>query len=449
MIHPEAAGLKLTLRPPYRPQALNVSLNNAGIALLAALGALGIVMYVVKLITAWGDRAAWAYPTVVLMFILSTATAAPLIAYASRMAKGYWALPLRRIAALYAVPSLLSFVLLIPIMATLPPLEGRSNLWFGFSAGAPFLTDALALAILLLTGMALLWFSAVPDLAGPPSRVRAMGRWQRLLYLNWTGTTRQWKTLRAANLTLGAFYLMGYAFVHMLLTTDLGQSLLPGWRSGIFPVYSAVTGIQAGIATTLLTLALMRRFSPEAGRFIGDEQASALGKILLATVLMWFYFFWSDFLLVWYARLPSEVAAMQTTVAITYKLPFVLAAVLMLAVPFGLLIFNKIRQSLSRIGAVSALIIVGLIFDRIRFFVAPMANPSPFGHAMEELPAPVWPNALDVLFIIGVIGLMYAIYVFAAARIPVLNGWEMREGSMLRKERTFMKTHVLVIGKPD
>ena len=140
---------------------------------------------------------------------------------------------------------------------------------------------------------------------------------------------------------------------------------------------------------------------------------------------------------------------MQTTVAITYKLPFVLAAVLMLAVPFVLLIFNPIRQSLSRIGAVSALIIVGLIFDRIRFFVAPMANPSPFGHAMEELPAPVWPNALDVLFIIGVIGLMYAIYVFAAARIPVLNGWEMREGSMLRKERTFMKTHVLVIGKPD
>ena len=276
-----------------------------------------------------------------------------------------------------------------------------------------------------------------------------MGRWQRLLYLNWTGTTRQWKTLRAANLTLGAFYLMAYAFVHMLLSTDLGQSLLPGWRSGIFPVYNAVTGIQAGIATTLLTLALMRRFSPEAGRFIGNEQASALGKILLASVLMWFYFFWSDFLLIWYARLPSEVAAMQVTVAITYKLPFVLAAVLMLAVPFALLIFNSIRQSLSRIGMVSALIIVGLVFDRIRFYVAPMANPSPFGHSMEVLPAPVWPSTLDVLFIIGVIGLMYAVYVFAASRIPVLNGWEMREGAMLRKERAFMKTHVLVIGKPN
>ena len=102
MIAPEAAGLKLSLRPPYRPQALSISLNHAGIALLTALGVLGIVAYVIKLITAWGDRAEWAYPTVVLMFILSTATAAPLIAYASRMAKGYWALPLRRVAARYA-----------------------------------------------------------------------------------------------------------------------------------------------------------------------------------------------------------------------------------------------------------------------------------------------------------------------------------------------------------
>ena len=140
---------------------------------------------------------------------------------------------------------------------------------------------------------------------------------------------------------------------------------------------------------------------------------------------------------------------MQTTVAITYKLPFRLAATLMLVVPATLLIFNKVRQSLTRIAAVSALIVLGLIFDRIRFFIAPMANPSPFGHIMEELPAPYWPNALDVLFVIGFIGLMFAVFVYAASRIPVFNGWEMREGSMLRKERTFMKAHVLVIGKPD
>ncbi len=449
MIHPEAAGLHLALRPPYRPQALKVSPRHAGAAALAVLGALGVVTYVVKLVTAWGDRAAWAYPTVALMFVLSTATAAPLVAYASRMAKGYWALPVRRIAALYAVPSLLSFVLLIPIMAALPPLEGRSNLWFGFSGGAPFLTDALALSILLLTGLALLWFSAVPDVAGPPSRVRAMPPLRRWLHLNWAGTQKQWKLLRAANLTLGAFYLMGYVYVHMLLSTDLGQSLLPGWRSGIFPAYNALTGIQAGIATILITLALVRKFSPEAGRFIGDEQASALGKILLATVLMWFYFFWSDFLLMWYARLPGEVAAMQTTVAITYVLPFLLALFLMLLIPFVLLIFNRVRQSLTLVAGVSVFIVAGLVFDRIRFYVAPMANPEPFGHVMHELPAPYWPNALDVLFLVGMIGLMFAVYLYAAARVPILNGWEMRQGSMLRKERTFMRARVLVLGKPD
>lgn len=449
MIHPQPDGLNVSLRPPYRPQALKISSRNAALVILSVLASIGVITYVIKLITAWGDRAAWAYPTVALMFVISTATAAPLIAYASRLAKGYWALPLRRITMLYTVPSLLSFVLLIPIMATVPTLDGRANLWFGFSAGAPFLTDALALAILLLAGIAMLWFSAVPDMAGPPSRVRAMSPLRRLLYLNWIGSKRQWKVLRLANLTLGAFYLMGYAFVHMLLSTDLGQSLLPGWRSGIFPLYSAVTGIQAGIATTLITLALIRRFSPDAGRFIGNEQASALGKLLLATVLCWFYFFWSDFLLVWYARLPGEVTALQTNVAITYKLPFILAILLMLVIPFFLLIFNPIRQSLTRIAWVSVLIIVGLVFDRIRFFVAPMANENPFGHAVIQLPDPVWPNVLDVLFVVGTIGLMYGLYVLALTRIPILNGWELRQGSMLREERTYMKARVLVMGKPD
>ncbi|HCU74071.1 MAG TPA: hypothetical protein DGO43_09685 [Chloroflexi bacterium] len=449
MIHPEPDGLSLSLRPPYRPRALNISSGHIAVWVLALLSAIGVVAYVLKLITAWGDRAQWAYPTVALMFVLSTATAAPLLAYMSRLAKGYWALPLRRITALYAIPSLLSFVLLIPIMTTVPTLEGRANLWFGFSAGAPFLTDALALAILLLTGFALLWFSAVPDIAGPPSRVQAMSPLRRLLYLNWSGTKRQWKVLKLANLTLGAFYLMGYAFVHMLLTTDLGQSLLPGWRSGIFPLYSGVTGIQAAIATTIITLALVRRFSPEGRRFIGDEQAASLGKLLLATVLAWFYFFWSDFLLIWYARLPGEVTALQTNVAITYKLPFLLALFLMFILPFIALIFNPIRRSLARLAWVSLLVLVGLVFDRIRFFVAPMANESPFGHAVIELPAPVWPNPLDVLFVLGTIGLMYGIYVLALTRIPIFNGWELRQGTMLRKERTYMKAHVLVIGKPD
>ena len=452
MIKPEAAGLRLRLRPPFRPATIPINRRSAltiGVGLVAALG---VVMYVVKLFS-WGDRAEWAYPAAITMFVLSTVSAAPLVAFASRHARGYWGLPARRVVELFALPSMLCFVLLIPILGSLPPFEQdgvtRANLWFGFGGGAPFLTDQLAVSVMLLAGGALMWFAAVPDLAGPPSRVRAMPAWKRLLFLNWTGTKRQWVILRTSIRWISAFYLMMYVFVTMILTTDLGQSLLPGWRSGIFPAYHVITSFQGAIALIVITLYLLRRFAPSVGQFIGDEQAVSFGKLLLALTLFWFYFFWSDFLIVWYARIPSEVAAVQTNVAITYIVPFLIALSGQFLLPFFTLIFNPIRRNLSRLAAVSVIILIGLLADRIRLFVASMSHQNPFAHGLAELPAPYYPNVIDILFIIGVVGIVAGLYLWVLSRIPTPGGWEMREGAMYRREQKFMHTEVLVLGKPD
>ncbi len=452
MIKPELAGLELTLRPPFRPATIPISRGSALALVVGLLAALGIVMYVVKLFS-WGDRAEWAYPAAITMFVLSTVTSAPLLAFATRMARGYWGLPARRVLELFALPSLVSFVLLIPILGALPPFEQdgvtRANLWFGFGGGAPFLTDALAVSVMLLAGAALMWFAAVPDLAGPPSRVRAMPAWRRLLFLNWTGTKRQWVVLRTSMRWISAFYLMMYVFVTMILTTDLGQSLLPGWRSGIFPAYHVITSFQGAVALIVVTLYLLKRFAPSVGQFIGDEQAANFGKLLLALTLLWFYFFWSDFLLVWYARIPSEVAAVQTNVAITYIGPFLIAIGGQFVFPFVTLIFNPIRRKLSRLAMVSVVVLIGLLLDRIRLFVASMSSADPFSHGLAEIPAPYYPNTNDILFMIGVVGLVAAVYLWALSRIPTPGGWEMREGAMYRREQKFMKGEVLVLAKPD
>ncbi|MDE2990911.1 MAG: hypothetical protein OXU21_07595 [Chloroflexota bacterium] len=452
MIKPEAVGLSLSIRPPYRPSTIAINRKSAlaiGVGLLAALG---VVMYVVKLFS-WGDRAEWAYPAAITLFVLSAVSAAPLVAFASRMARGYWALPTRRVVELFALPSMVLFVLLIPILGSLPPFEQdgvtRANLWFGWGGGAPFLTDQLAVSVMLLAGGALMWFAAVPDLAGPPSRVRAMPAWKRLLFLNWTGTKRQWIVLRTSMRWISAFYLMMYVFVTMILTTDLGQSLLPGWRSGIFPAYHVITSFQGAVALIVITLYLLRRYAPSVGQFIGDEQAASFGKLLLALTLFWFYFFWSDFLLVWYARLPSEVAAVQTNVAVTYIVPFLIAMSGQFLIPFVTLIFNPIRRKLARLTAVSVIVLIGLLFDRIRLFVASMSSENPFSHGLAELPEPYYPNAIDILFMIGVVGIVAAIYLWVLTRIPTPGGWEMREGAMYRREQKYMHAEVLLLGKPD
>ena len=448
MIKPEAAALELSIRPPARAQALRPSLTHLALVALTLVALAGVAAYVIRL-TQWGDRAAWTYPTVALMYILSTATSAPLLAFATRMTRGSWALPARRVVELFAVPSLLAYALLIPLLATLPPLEGRANLWFGFSAGAPFVTDALALGGLLVLGLALLWFSAAPDLVASGRQVQAMPAWKRLLFLNWYGSKRQWTVMRRSLRLLGAMYLMLYVYVHMILTTDFGQSLLPGWKSGVFPAYHAVTGLQGALAITIVTLVLLRRFSPSTRKFIGDEQAVGFGKLLLALTLFWFYLFWSDFLVVWYARIPSESGAVQTQVAITYLAPFLIALAGLFLIPFVTLIFNSIRRRLTSLAWVSVVVLIGLGFDRVRLFVPAMGTKDPSLHSLESLAEPIWPDAVDVLVVVGMIALMALVYVWIASRIPVLAGWEMREGAMLRREQPFMRGHVLVIGKPD
>ena len=210
-----------------------------------------------------------------------------------------------------------------------------------------------------------------------------------------------------------------------------------------------ITSFQGAIALIVITLYLLRRFAPSVGQFIGDEQAVSFGKLLLALTLFWFYFFWSDFLIVWYARIPSEVAAVQTNVAITYIVPFLIALSGQFLLPFFTLIFNPIRRNLSRLAAVSVIILIGLLADRIRLFVASMSHQNPFAHGLAELPAPYYPNVIDILFIIGVVGMVAGLYLWVLSRIPTPGGWEMREGAMYRREQKFMHTEVLVLGKPD
>ena len=120
-----------------------------------------------------------------------------------------------------------------------------------------------------------------------------------------------------------------------------------------------------------------------------------------------------------------------------------------LFIPLAFLIFNGVRRNLNLLTTVALIIIIGQIFDRIRLFVPAMSSADPFAHEFEELPAAVAPSVTDILFIVGFLALAALAYIYAARRLPLHSGWELREGAMLREERKYMKTEVLVLGKPD
>ena len=94
-----------------------------------------------------------------------------MVAIAPRLAKAHWRRPISRTAELFTAVGLFNLLLFIPLLWVLPDLgDGRRSLWFfgdvrTMPAHMPHIMATVALVSLVITGVALLWVSSLPDLA--------------------------------------------------------------------------------------------------------------------------------------------------------------------------------------------------------------------------------------------------------------------------------------------
>ena len=141
--------------------------------IILALGVgliLGIIGLILRLVDGVSDTSKWGYTAAVLAFFLTTASAAPMVAIAPRIAKGHWRRIISRPAEMWSAAGLISLLLFIPMLWVLPSLEdGRRSLWFYHPgevfAYSPHLWMTLSIVGLVILGFALLWISALPDFA--------------------------------------------------------------------------------------------------------------------------------------------------------------------------------------------------------------------------------------------------------------------------------------------
>ena len=132
---------------------------------LAALLTLGIVGLIILISDGFDDRNIWGYHAAIFAYIFTTAQSAILVSVALRMAKAHWRRPLARVSELFAAVGLFNFLLLIPLLWVLPVTTGRRSIWFEWPGHSPHLWDTIALGLLVVCGLALLYFASVPDLA--------------------------------------------------------------------------------------------------------------------------------------------------------------------------------------------------------------------------------------------------------------------------------------------
>jgi len=436
-----------------RFQAPSAGMRPALVALflLLVLGLVGLVLRLGTTPLTPEGRAGWAYLAVAWSYLLSTAQAAPVFAVAMRLARNHWRRPLSRIGELYGVAGVLNLLVLLVLLATLPPGgEYRRTLW-QYLAGSPHIWDFLYMLVLVLLGLALLYASALPDLA----LVREYGRGPARSLAGalagfWRGTPLQWRVLQMTLGVLGAFYFMTYVMAHSLLSVDLAMVLVPGWKDAIFPAYQTLTSLQSAVALVAVTAFLYRRWG-RMERYLGVEQFWALSKLLLATTLLWFYFWFSGFITFWYGKLPAEQAVIRLFIAGPYFPVFVVAFLFAFLFPFLLLIWNTVRRSIGGPVLASALVLFGNLMERVRTYAGAWSVPNSAinDHLLEEVPHALVPGFPDILMGVGLLGGGLFLVLLVSRLVPLVSVWEVKEWAMLRRIKVLVRRPVVVIAKPE
>lgn len=441
------------------PQPFTIALVLTGILFI-----IGIVGFVAR---AAGDGfdeiAPWGYYMAVFSLVFMVTSAAPLVSVAFRFTKSHWRRPLSRVAELFSVVGILNLLMFIPLMFLLPSLDNpngvvegqlelRRTIWFEGPMGSPHAWDLLGVAFLAITSMAILWVSAMPDMAESRGTATGFRGWvYNRLAGHWYGTKRQWNTQKAGLALLGAFYFMTMIFVHFEISSEYAQSLIPGWKDSIFPVIYSITSLQMALGAILVTLFIMRRWGGY-GEYIGKALFWSASKVLLGVTLLWVYHLFAFFITFWYGRMEVEQNIIKYLVLETYGWVFLTNLVFSFIAPFAVLLWNPVRRSAWGPALAGLLVIIGGLAFNIRIFVG-AANAAPgseiYNTIFEHLPPPVYPDVWDVFMVVGGIGAAIFVYLAATKLLPLLSLWEVKEGTMYQKWGRFLRGEYMVLAKPE
>jgi Ni/Fe-hydrogenase subunit HybB-like protein len=251
---------------------------------LILLAVLGIVAFLYG-VTRPEPARVWGIYLVNLLFWSSFAITGPALAGMIQVTEGRWSPSIKRIALTTAGFLPVSLVLFVVLFF------GRSALYpwvtepIPIKAGwlnVPFMALRIGLGSLLLYWVAMRLVKAilVEDQPGQDTQAAIDRRYR-----------------------LASVLLVLYVVVLSLWGFDLLMSLDPRWYSGLFGGYYVVTSMYPGFGlVTYLTI----RSNERGLTHVAPTAIQDVAKLTFALAVFWMYFFFSQYLVIWYGNVPAE-----------------------------------------------------------------------------------------------------------------------------------------------
>jgi Ni/Fe-hydrogenase subunit HybB-like protein len=252
-------------------------------SLFVLLTALGVVAFLYG-VTRQEPATTWGIYLVNLLFWSSLAITGPAVAGMIQVTEGRWSPGMKQLALTTAGFLPISFVLFLVLFAGRAVLYPWVNTPVPVKAAwlnVPFMSLRIGVGVLVLYAVAMAFIRAVIAEGRGADGAPAAARRNRL----------------------ATILLMLYVVVLSLWGFDLIMSLDPYWYSGLFGGYYVVTSLYTGFG--LVTFLAIRETAR--GRVnLAPKAIQDVAKLTFAMCIMWMYFFFSQYLVIWYGNVPIE-----------------------------------------------------------------------------------------------------------------------------------------------
>jgi hypothetical protein len=206
-------------------------------------------------------------------------------------------------------------------------------------------------------------------------------------------------------LSRGGLVLLGLTMT--FASVDWAMSLEPHWFSTIYGILFMGGSVLTAFAIVIAVAASLARRTPVAD-VVTAAHFHDLGKLLLAFVMLWAYFAFSQFLIVWSGNLPEEIPWYLRRLRGGWEWLALALIVFHFALPFALLLSRGLKRQKRTLAAVAIALVAVRIMD-VFWMVAPAFRPE--GLAVH------W---LDAAALVGIGGLWFALFVRRLSGAPVV-----------------------------
>jgi hypothetical protein len=210
---------------------------------------------------------------------------------------------------------------------------------------------------------------------------------------------RKFKMLSGPGIIL---YVFGIGFASI----DWAMSLAPHWFSTIYGFIFVVGEVISSLCLVIAMLVLLAKTPPFSG-IIQPRHFHDLGKLLLAFVMLWAYFSFSQLLIIWSGNQPEEISFYRSRLYGGWGVVAVIVLIFHFFAPFFLLLSANLKRNAGQLTGVAFLLVFMRLVDL-------------FWTTRPEFTPSAYPSWVDVTVPVALIGFWLAFFARNLKSLPLL-----------------------------